>query len=72
MDNLERSEPARNRRVSGPRHAPGAPTGYQIWLRELSRPLQTTVQVSSENIYHYENTPMQYTAIFQGCKNDNF
>ena len=20
---------------------------------------------------HYENTPMQYTAIFQGCKNDN-
>ena len=21
---------------------------------------------------HYENTPMQYTAIFLGCKNDNF
>ena len=21
---------------------------------------------------HYENTPMQYTAIFQGRKNDNF
>ena len=21
---------------------------------------------------HYENTPMQYTAIFYGCKNDNF
>ena len=21
---------------------------------------------------HYENTPMQYTAIFHGCKNDNF
>ena len=20
---------------------------------------------------HYENTPMQYTAIFHGCKNDN-
>ena len=22
--------------------------------------------------FHYENTPMQYTAIFHGCKNDNF
>ena len=21
---------------------------------------------------HYENTPMQYTAISQGCKNDDF
>ena len=21
---------------------------------------------------HYENTPMQYTAIFHGCENDNF
>ena len=21
---------------------------------------------------HYKNTPMQYTAIFHGCKNDNF
>ena len=24
------------------------------------------------DIFHYGNTPMQYTAIFQGCKNDNF
>ena len=23
-------------------------------------------------IFHYENMPMQYTAIFHGCKNDNF
>ena len=23
-------------------------------------------------ITHYENTPMQYTAIFHGCKNENF
>ena len=21
---------------------------------------------------HYDNTPMQYTAIFHGCKNNNF
>ena len=28
---------------------------------------------SSENIQkHYENMPMQYTAIFHGCKIDNF
>ena len=28
-----------------------------------------------ENVYvmhHYANTPMQYTAIFHGCKNYNF
>ena len=24
------------------------------------------------NSEHYENTPMQYTAIFNGCKNNNF
>ena len=23
-------------------------------------------------VLHYENTPMQYTAIFNSCKNDNF
>ena len=22
--------------------------------------------------FHYENTPMQYTAIYHGCKNENF
>ena len=22
--------------------------------------------------FHYENTPMQYTAIFHSCKNNNF
>ena len=26
----------------------------------------------NKNDYHYENTPMQHTAIFHGCKNDNF
>ena len=35
-----------------------------------------TVCVHDVNItlprMHYENTPMQYTAIFNGCKNDNF
>ena len=27
---------------------------------------------SSILFYHYENTPMQHTAIFHGCKNDDF
>ena len=26
----------------------------------------------SEKDIHYANTPMQYTAIFHGCKNSNF
>ena len=24
------------------------------------------------SVSHYENMPMQHTAIFHGCKNDNF
>ena len=36
--------------------------------------INTCVTVGSDmlKIMHYENTPMQYTAIFHGCKNDNF
>ena len=26
----------------------------------------------SNNVLHYENTPMQYAAILKGCKNGNF
>ena len=32
----------------------------------------TVSAVSEQAGSHYENTPMQYTAIFHGCKNDNF
>ena len=29
--------------------------------------------IKVENVHcHYKNTSMQYTAIFHGCKNDNF
>ena len=28
--------------------------------------------VGEERANYYENTPMQHTAIFHGCKNDNF
>ena len=29
-------------------------------------------KIFSEEKLHFENTPMQHTAIFHGCKNDNF
>ena len=28
--------------------------------------------ISSVNALHYEDTPMQYTVIFHGCKNNKF
>ena len=28
--------------------------------------------VTKPAFLHYNNTPMQYTVIFNGCKNDNF
>ena len=30
------------------------------------------VLLQCDSNFHYENTPMQYTAIFHCCKNDNF
>ena len=32
----------------------------------------TVSLTSHKGALHYENMPMQHTAIFQGCKNDNF
>ena len=32
--------------------------------------LEVSLKVAS--MMHYENMPMQHTAIFHGCKNDNF
>ena len=29
-------------------------------------------QLAENHAYHYENTPIQYTVIFHGCKNDYF
>ena len=37
----------------------------------LSEDLKITL-TANITITHYENIPMQYTAIFHGCKNDNF
>ena len=33
---------------------------------------QVEARMTSQVYSHYENTPMHYTAIFHGCKNDNF
>ena len=30
------------------------------------------IDLKKRDLSHHENTPMQYTAVFQGCKNDNF
>ena len=36
----------------------------------LNRPMMYLLRITYDSL-HYENTPMQYTAIFHGCKNDN-
>ena len=38
----------------------------------LSRQIVNTPMNPSFTELHYENMPMQYIAIFYGCKNDNF
>ena len=30
------------------------------------------IRACTQKTLSYDNTPMQYTAIFHGCKNDNF
>ena len=42
---------------------------YQIYIL-LIAPLKK--QFKNFVLLHYENTPMQYTVILQGCKNYNF
>ena len=37
-----------------------------------SRTCLKNVDMSKMMGNHYENTPMQYTSILHGCKNDNF
>ena len=47
---------------------------YTISVALATNKIKRFEQNSSDTqrITHYENTPMQYTAIFHGCKNDNF
>ena len=43
-----------------------------ITLFACSLPHKDEDSLGNCDILHYENMPMQYTAIFHGCKNDNF
>ena len=38
----------------------------------LNFPLRRKLQVMNREIPHYANMPMQYAAIFKGCKKDIF
>ena len=40
--------------------------------RECEVPIDKSVLSVTVLHHHYENTPMQYTAIFHGCKNVHF
>ena len=41
-------------------------------LEKINAELPPAIRVMGKNMdAHYENTPMQYTSIFHGCKNDN-
>ena len=42
------------------------------YSESFSRQCLMTPSSVTINSFHYENTPMQYTAIFHGYKNDNF
>ena len=38
----------------------------------LGKNCQSFPQTNGRFFYHYANMSVQYTAIFHGCKNDNF
>ena len=44
-------------------------TGIRNWYHQHHNPV---LDKNWFNGYHYANTPMQYTAIFHGCKNVHF
>ena len=45
---------------------------FHLRGRLVPKPGQETFLGGEKRPLHYENTPMQHTAIFHGCKNDNF
>ena len=44
-------------------------TGNLLFLNQWKREIFSTKECAA---CHYANTSVQYTAIFHGCKNDNF
>ena len=45
---------------------------YRFPLIIYKNPLLNKSEASANRRSHYDNTPIQYTVIFHGCKNDNF
>ena len=45
---------------------------FSKYLKEQIMEVIDNDKVTINQGPHYENTPMQHTAIFHGCKNDNF
>ena len=46
--------------------------GYRQAITDFKSVDPKLLQDSIQTVSHYANTPMQYTAIFHGRKNDNF
>ena len=46
----------------------------RVFVMKKHRPVLASTQFDQSFYFpfHYENTPMQYTALFHGCKNVNF
>ena len=47
-------------------------TRGKIIIKNFERQKINSLLCHIHTHYHYENMPMQYTAIFHGCKKDNF
>ena len=43
-----------------------------IWINIRESHILHAIYIRSESNIHYENTPMQHTAIFHARENDNF
>ena len=43
-----------------------------VGTRVDAKDIVSAVKYLGTCLWHYANTPMQYTAIFHGCKNVNF
>ena len=41
-------------------------------LQDIRSKIYYIKDMNTKQAHHYENTPMQYTAMFHGCKNVNF
>ena len=45
---------------------------YEVPLTSAEYDSDIKIRACTQKTLSYDNTPMQYTAIFHGCENDNF